>query len=217
MASGAGVEGIIRPEIHDGGFRRIEFPSLVVVHQNDILFGGNLPNERVREVLRVILSENYTPDGGLVNATPAAPVSLLTYRNCQAEANWTGIGYVTAALALTVGDAANADALVGTIHENQRRFGALWDHWECGFRYTRPLSSWTTMTAASGLSVDAEQKLLRLSPAAVPLTVPVVTCFCSATAVFDGTSCILTVHEGSLDGWTVEGPAGCAVVIRNAD
>ena len=50
MASGAGVEGIIRPEIHDGWFRRIEFPSLVVVHQNDILFGGDLPQDVVEFV-----------------------------------------------------------------------------------------------------------------------------------------------------------------------
>ena len=109
----------------------------------------------------------------------------------------------------------DADALVGTIHEHQRRFGALWDHWECGFRYTRPLSSWTTMPAASGLSVDAEQKILRLEPRELPLTIPVITCFCSAVAVFDEKSCILTVHEGSLDGWTVECPAGTEVVIRN--
>ena len=179
--------------------------------------GGNLPDERVRAVLGEIMAKNWTPDGGLVNATPIAPVSLLTYRNCQAEANWTGIGYAVAALAVSVGDRDNADRLVTTIHENQRRFGALWDHWECGFRYTRPLSSWTTMPAASGLSVDAEKKILRLAPAELPLTIPVITCFCMATAVFDEGSCILTVHEGSLDGWTVVCPAGMKLTIRNAD
>ena len=179
--------------------------------------GGNLRDERVRSVLSAVMEKNYTRDGGLVNATPAEPVSLMTYKNCQAEANWTGIGYAVAALALTVGDRETADKLVGTIHENQKRFGALWDHWECGFRYTRPLSSWTTMNAASGLSVDAEKKLLRLSPAILPLTVPVVTCFCSATAVFGEKTCVLTVHEGSLEGWVVEGPAGTTVEIRYAD
>ncbi len=179
--------------------------------------GGNLPNERVRGVLREVMAKNYSKDGGLVNAAPIEPVSLLTYRNCQAEANWTGIGYTVAALALSVGDREDADALVGTIHENQRRFGALWDHWECGFRYTRPMSSWTTMNAAAGLSVDAEKKILRLDPPEVPLTVPVITCFCSAVAVFEEKSCVLTVHEGSLDGWTVECPAGTEVVIRDHD
>ena len=167
--------------------------------------GGCLPDERVRAVLREIMAKNFSTDGGLVNATPVEPVSLLTYRNCQAEANWTGIGYAAAALSLTVGDRASADALVGTIHENQLRFGALWDHWECGFRYTRPLSSWTTMPAAAVLFLDAEKKILRITPRISPLTIPVVTCFCMATAEFDGKTCTLTVHEGSLDGWTVEG------------
>ena len=177
--------------------------------------GGNLPDSRVREVLRTIMEANFTPDSGLVNATPADPVTLMTYRNCQAEANWTGIGYVTAALALSVGERKTADALVAAIHENQRRFGALWDHWECGFRYTRPLSSWTTMTAASGLAVDAEKKIVRLAPVMDSLTVPVVTCAFSATAVFEGDTCALTIREGSADGWTVEGPAGCRVVVTD--
>ena len=62
--------------------------------------GGNLPDERVRAVLSEIFSHNYTPDGGLVNVTcpEDRPVTLQTYRNCQAEANWTGIGYAFAAL-----------------------------------------------------------------------------------------------------------------------
>ena len=178
--------------------------------------GGNLPDSRVRDVLRAIMAANFTPDGGLVNAAPADPVTLMTYRNCQAEANWTGIGYVTAALAMSVGERKTADALVSTIHGNQRRFGALWDHWECGFRYTRPLSSWTTMTAASGLAVDAEKKIVRLAPSTSdPLTVPVVTCAFSATAVFEGNTCALTIREGSADGWTVEGPEGCRVVVTD--
>ena len=177
--------------------------------------GKNLTDERVRRVLDAVMEDNYTPDGGLVNATPGDPVHLMTYRNCQAEANWTGIGYAVAALALTVGDRADADAVVGTIHENQRRFGALWNHWECGFRYTRPLSSWTTMTAAAGLAVDAENRTIRLAPCCEPLTVPVVTCFCSALAEFAEGQCTLTVYEGSLDGWKIEMPEGTEVLVRN--
>ena len=177
--------------------------------------GGNLPDSRVRDVLREVMEKNYTPDGGLVNATPADPVSLMTYRNCQAEANWTGIGYAVAALALTVGDREDADALVQTIHANQLRFGALWDHWECGFRYTRPLSSWTTMTAASGLAVDAEKKTVRLAPVHASLTVPVATCAFLATAVFEGNTCALAIWEGSADGWTVECPEGYRVTVTD--
>ena len=120
-----------------------------------------------------------------------------------------------AALALTVGDREDADALVGTIHENQRRFGALWDHWECGFRYTRPLSSWTTLTAASGLQVNAEKKTVRLQPVQASLTVPVATCAFLATAVFEGKTCTLAVREGSAESWTVEGPEGYQVTVED--
>ena len=42
MASGAGMEGIVHPEIHDGGFGRIVFPTFVVVHENDILLSRDL-------------------------------------------------------------------------------------------------------------------------------------------------------------------------------
>ena len=175
--------------------------------------GGNLPDDRVREVLRVILEANFTEDGGLVNATPADPVTLKTYRNCQTEANWTGIGYAAASLALSVGERKAADAIVAAIHENQWRFGALWDHWECGFRYTRPLSSWTTLTAASGLSVRAEEKIIRLHPVQSSLTVPVATCAFLATAVFEDHTCTLILREGSADGWTVEVPEGYRVLL----
>ena len=71
------------------------------------------------------------------------------------------------------------------------------------------------MIAASGLSVDAEKRILRLAPYTVPLTVPVVTCFCSATAAFTEDRLVLTVEESSLDGWTVEAPAGFEIVIAD--
>ena len=177
--------------------------------------GGNLPDDRVRKVLQIIMEKNFTFDGGLVNGTPGDPVTLKTYRNCQTEANWTGIGYAFASLALSVGETETADAVMGAIQENQRRFGALWDHWECGFRYTRPLSSWTTLTAASGLQVNAEKKTVRLQPVQASLTVPVATCAFLATAVFEGKTCTLAVREGSAEGWTVEGPEGYRVTVED--
>ena len=115
--------------------------------------GGNLPDGRIRDVLRVILQANFDPDGGLINAScpEGRRTTLFSHKNCQAEANWTGIGYLTAALCLSVGLRGEAEAVVSTIQNNQSRFGALWDHWECGHHYSRPMSSWTTLTAALGL------------------------------------------------------------------
>ena len=105
---------------------------------------------------------------------------------------------------MTVGMSDMADILVGSIHENQMRFGQFWEHWECGFRYTRPMSSWTTLIAAAGLSVDQEQKTLRLRPIRPKLTVPLCTGDFLGTVVFDGDRCTVTALEGTLEGWTID-------------
>ena len=116
---------------------------------------------------------------------------------------WTGIGYLTAALCLNVGLSDEAQDLVTTIQNNQSRFGALWDHWECGHHYTRPLSSWSTLNAALGLQIDAANRVLRLRPimenVTLPLCIPGVL---GTVEVKNGTVQIRLV-EGSLDGWTV--------------
>ena len=166
---------------------------------------GNLSNERIRAVLRVILEQNYDPDGGLINAScPAGRhTTLYTYKNCQTEATWTGIGYAVAALCLNVGMREEADALITAIHENQSRFGALWDHWECGHHYTRPMSSWTTLNAALGLRIDSARKTLQLKPIAENIRLPL--CFPGVlgTVEVKNGAVNLRIVEGSLDGWSV--------------
>ena len=167
--------------------------------------GGNLPDDRLRAVLRVILEQNFEPDSGLINATcPAGRrTTLYSNKNCQTEAVWTGIGYLTAALCLRVGLRGDADALVTAIHDNQARFGALWDHWECGHHYTRPMSSWTTLTAALGLQVDAARKILRLEPIADNITLPLCLPGILGTVTVENGKASIRLTEGSLDGWTV--------------
>lgn len=172
--------------------------------------GSNLPDGRVRDILSAIEKNNYTRDGGILNCSfpDDCPVSLRTWHNCQADANWTGIGYVIAALAISAGMRDFADAVVGTIHENQARLGKFWEHWECGFRYTRPLSSWTTMTAASGLSVDAANRVIRFRPCQEELTVPFCACGLLGTAEFTAKTCTLRLIEGAPDNWKVDLPEG---------
>ena len=167
--------------------------------------GGNLCDERIRTVARAILKWNFDPDSGLINAScPAGRHdTLYSHKNCQTEAVWTGIVYVMAALCLSIGMCDEAQAIVTSIRDNQARFGALWDHWECGHHYTRPMSSWTTLNAALGLQVDAARRILRLRPVARDITLPL--CFpdvLGTVEVRDGAAQI-RVAEGSLDGWTV--------------
>ena len=167
--------------------------------------GGNLPDERIRAVVRVILDRNFEPDSGLINAScPAGRHdTLFSHKNCQTEAVWTGIVYVMAALCLSVGLRGDADALVTAIRSNQARFGALWDHWECGHHYSRPMSSWTTLNAALGLQVDAARRILRLSPVARDVRLPL--CFPGVLGTVEVKNGAVQLHvaEGSLDGWTV--------------
>ena len=167
--------------------------------------GGNLSDARVRAVLRVILDHNFDPDSGLINAScpEGRQTTRSTHKNCQVEAVWTGIGYVIAALCMQTGLRDDADALVTAIHNNQSRLGALWDHWECGHHYTRPMSSWTTLTAALGLEVDAARRILRLNPAADNITLPLCLPCALGTAEVRNGNVSVRVAEGSLDGWTV--------------
>ena len=167
--------------------------------------GGNLGDGRVRDVLRVIFAHNFTPDGGLINATcpEGRRTTLFTHKNCQAEAVWTGIVYAVASLCLSVGLRDEADTLVTSVHKNQARFGELWNHWECGHHYTRPLSSWSTLIAALGLKIDSAQRTIWLNPVADTVTLPL--CLpgvLGTVAVKDGAVSI-DLTEGSLDGWNI--------------
>ena len=166
---------------------------------------GNLPDERVRSVVEFIFNNNFDVEQGLVNATVLENkrTSIDTYNNCQTIAVWTGIGYAFSALALSVGKAEISDTVVGSIHSNQLRLGHFWDHWECGHHYTRPMSSWSTLLAATGLKIDCENKTLSFNPINKNMTVPLVIPGILAKVTFtDGTPGFECV-QGNLSEWKV--------------
>ncbi len=166
---------------------------------------GNLPDERVRSVIEFIFRNNFDSEQGLVNATVPENrwTSIDTYNNCQTIAVWTGIGYAFAALALAVGETEISDTVVDSIHSNQFRFGHFWDHWECGHHYTRPMSSWSTLIAASGLKIDYENKKLSFNPICKNCTFPLIIPGVLAKVTFnDGDLSIDCIH-GNLSDWEV--------------
>lgn len=166
---------------------------------------GNIPDERVRAVLDVIFRNNFDAEQGLVNATvpEGRKTTIYTYKNCQEIAVWTGIGYVFAALALSVGLKETAEREIESIDNNQMRLGHFWDHWECGHHYTRPMSSWSTMIAASGLSVDYENKSLTFKPAFKNITVPLCLPDILARVTFADGKCDIECLSGNLDSWQI--------------
>ncbi len=167
--------------------------------------GSILGDRRIENVMEVILKHNFSPDGGLINAScpEGRRTTMYSHKNCQTLATWTGIGYAMAALCLSVGMRSEADAVVTAIRNNQARFGALWDHWECGHHYTRPMSSWTTLNAALGLRIDSIRRIIRLKPIADNITLPL--CFpgFTGTAEIRNGSVNIIAAQGSMEGWTV--------------
>ncbi len=167
---------------------------------------GNLPDERIGQVVEYIFQRNFDKEQGLVNATcpKDRKTTLHTYKNCQAGAVWTGIGYAFSALAVSVGHREIADTVVSSIHNNQLRFGHFWDHWECGHHYTRPMSSWSTLHAVSGLAVDYEKRKLSLSPTDKNVTFPLVIPDVLAKVSFADGKCSIECIEGSLNEWEIK-------------
>ena len=167
--------------------------------------GGNIGDDRIRAVLETIFRHNFDPEQGLINASclPGKKTSLHTYKNCQCEAVWTGIGYAVAALCMYVGMQETADMEVQSIHDNQLRLGALWDHWECGHHYTRPLSSWSTLTAALGMAVNCSEKKIELHPVQENMVAPLCIPDCLATVYVENGKCRIECVKGDLSDWTI--------------
>ncbi|MCQ2431026.1 MAG: hypothetical protein MJ175_00320 [Clostridia bacterium] len=164
--------------------------------------GSNLPDERVSAVTDFILSNNYDEETGLINARCLAgeATTLHTYKNCQAEAQWTGIGYLFSALISTVGSRDWAQKLIETMHRSQSDFGYFWNHWECGFRYTRPLSSWSTLNCMEGLAVDADAHHLTVCPPVGGAhKAPLFTSSACGSMVMEEDCFMLTCTEGKLE------------------
>lgn len=166
---------------------------------------GNISDDRVRAVVDFIFSANFDNEQGLVNATVPEnrKTTIHTYKNCQAGAVWTGIGYAFSALALSVGLKRISDTVVDSIHNNQFRLGHFWDHWECGHHYTRPMSSWTTLHAVSGLSVDYENKKLTLNPICKNITFPLCLPDILAKVTLTDGECDIDCISGDISGWDI--------------
>ena len=114
-----------------------------------------------------------------------------------------GIGYAFSALALSVGLREIADTEVSSIHNNQMRFGSFWDHWECGHHYTRPMSAWTTLHAALGLSLDYESKKITFKPISKNIKLPLCLPDILATVTFTDSTLSIDCLKGSLDSWEI--------------
>jgi uncharacterized protein (DUF608 family) len=136
--------------------------------------GFSLPAERIRTAYKSVMRHNFTHERGLLNASypPDKKASFPTYLNAQADANWTGIEYTMASSLLDVGMAAEARAVVASIHERYRRAGRTWNHVECGNHYYRAMASWAVLNAATGFKPDVPRETLTIAPPVASVRAP---------------------------------------------
>ena len=113
-----------------------------------------------------IFKHNFNPEFGLHNATaPKGGVGLLTLTNLQAGGVWSGIEFAFASFLMDHGHYAEGVKIVEATHRRYLRAGQPWNHVECGSHYSRAMSSWATLLAATGFKPDLPNQALAIVPA----------------------------------------------------
>ncbi len=114
-----------------------------------------------------IWKNNFSPETGLHNATaPKGGRDGPVMNNLQAGGVWSGIEFAFASFLMDHGRYADGVRLVEAVHRRYLRAGMPWNHVECGGHYTRAMSSWSTLLAATGFKPDWPAQSLTVLPGA---------------------------------------------------
>jgi len=148
-----------------------------------------------------IFKFNFNPEFGVHNATaPKRGAGLLALNNLQAGGLWSGIEFAFASFLMDHGRYAEGVKIVEAIHRRYLRAGQPWNHVECGGHYSRAMSSWATMLAATGFKPDFPNKTLAVMPAAPgDFRAPWVTASALGTISRSGTALSIHCASGKLD------------------
>jgi uncharacterized protein (DUF608 family) len=124
-----------------------------------------LSPENLSRAVATVFKYNFNPEFGLHNATgPKSGKSLLTLNNLQAGGLWSGIEFAFASLLIDRGRFADGIRIIEAVHRRYLRAGQPWNHVECGGHYSRAMSSWAPLLAATGFKPDVPNKSLGLAP-----------------------------------------------------
>jgi hypothetical protein len=128
--------------------------------------GNSLPPDRVRSVMATIYKNNFGPDQGLWNGVypEGREPKMPAFQNVQAEGNWTGIEYATAAAMIDQGLVDEGLNVIKAVQRRYLRASREFNHEECGPHYYRPMSIWAALIATTGFKVDAPQGILTIAP-----------------------------------------------------
>jgi uncharacterized protein (DUF608 family) len=122
-------------------------------------------DENLRRAISSIFKYNFNSEFGLHNATaPKRGAGLLALNNLQAGGLWSGIEFAFASFLMDRGRYADGVKIVEAIHRRYLRAGQPWNHVECGGHYSRAMSSWATLLAATGFKPDVPHKTLTIMP-----------------------------------------------------
>jgi uncharacterized protein (DUF608 family) len=128
---------------------------------------SSISDKNLDKAIASIFRYNFSPEFGVHNATaPRRGADLLALNNLQAGGLWSGIEFAFASFLMDHGHYAEGVKVVEAIHRRYLRAGQPWNHVECGGHYSRAMSSWATMLAATGFKPDMPNKSLAIMPGA---------------------------------------------------
>ena len=126
---------------------------------------GTLSEENLDHAFNSIFRYNFNPEFGLHNATaPKGGAGQLALTNLQAGGLWSGIEFAFASALMDRGRYADGVKIVEAIHRRYLRAGQPWNHIECGGHYSRAMSSWATLLAATGFKPDLSNATVEIAP-----------------------------------------------------
>ncbi len=169
-----------------------------------------ISRKNLSQAVASIVKYNFNSEFGLHNATaPKGGAGLLALTNFQAGGVWSGIEFAFASLLIDHGHYAEGARIVEAIHRRYLRAGRPWNHVECGNHYTRPMSSWATLLAATGFKPDAHNQSLELIPKAPGnFRAPWVTTSGFGTISRSGRTLAMHCVYGKLELKSLKAPAG---------
>ena len=172
---------------------------------------STLGRENLDRAIQSVWVNNFNPEFGLHNATApkGSPQQQLALTNLQAGGVWSGIEFAFASLLMDFGRYADGARIVETVHRRYLRAGMPWNHTECGGHYSRAMSSWCTLLAATGFKPDWPNRILTLTPTVSGnFHAPWATASGFGTVRRTDGKIVLTCVEGNLEFQRLKAPKG---------
>jgi uncharacterized protein (DUF608 family) len=164
--------------------------------------GNGLPVERIHQVQNYIYEKTFSMENGLLLGVypEGRKPSLPIYKNVQLDDVWAGFEYGYAASLIDQGFVDKGLTVIEAVAFRYARAGRRWNFHECGDHYSRPLSIWAAVLAATGFKVDVPRSMLTIAPPITdrPLTAPWVSATGIGSFTRTANSFAMTCTDGTM-------------------